>query len=380
VDDEFNKIELLIRNAIDSISKSPGTAQEQIAKDKSVISEEVIRAMKSFVFKALMHDDSVSLRRVIQFHQYSIIQLTDELTTIEEYDADAFYGSQAEILLLFLQSRFSEHFDLDAMLPEIHRKKSVATTKRLYGVVMAMLSVNQPDKTLIEIFTRPIEAFLVKAAPASFRQAEYAKELVAGLKGAIPVEPEGPVSEKIRSLLIHFNFNSEACFDYYIGYFTGQMTEADSVSDRLEKLAFSYKTINQIQVKPGLIYDSKARPLTDQLSDWLLQEMNYLERKVELALKGSLSEEPTLRKEFKLEFDMSVAQFAYFIRTFIEAGVIQNRNISELIRFLARFVKTKRSENIAYESFRMKYYNVEGSTKDSVKNILHTAIGYINSN
>ena len=95
--------------------------------------------------------------------------------------------------------------------------------------------------------------------------------------------------------------------------------------------------------------------------------------------KGSLSEETTIRKEFKFEFDMSVSQFAYFIRTFIEAGVIQNKNISELIRFLARFVKTKRSENIAYESFRMKYYNVEGTTKNSVKNILHNAIGYINS-
>lgn len=379
MDNEFNKIELLIRNAIDSIIKSPGTAQEQIAKDKSVISDEVIRATKSFVIKTLMQDDSGGIRKMVQFHQYSVMQLSDELTSIEEHDLSAFYGSQTEILLLFLQSRFSELFDLDALLPEIHRKKSVATTKRLYGEMMTKLSVNRPDKILIEIFTRPIEEFLTQTH-ASFRQAEYAKELASGLKGAIPAEPERMESEKIRSLLIHFNLNSEVCFDHYVGYFTAQMTEADSVSDRLEKLAFSYKTINQIQVKPGLIYDPKARPLTDQLSDWLLQEINYLERKVELALKGSLSEEPTIRKEFKLEFDMSVSQFAYFIRTFIETGVIQNKNISELIRFLARFVKTKRSENISNESFRMKYYNVEGSTKDAVKDTFHTAIGFINSN
>lgn len=379
MDNEFNKIELLIRNAIDSIIKSPGTAQEQIAKDKSVISEEVIRAMKSFVLKALMAVDSVSLRRMIQFHQYSIMQLTDELSAIEQYDREAIYGGKTEILLHFLRSRFSEYFDLDAILPEIHRKKTVAITKRLYGEIIPRLLVNQTDKPLMEIFNQPIERFLTQTY-ASFRQAEYAKELVAGLNQAILAEPEGLESEKIRSLLIQFNFNSEACFDHYIGYFTAQITEADSVSDRLEKLAFSYKTINQIQVKPHLIYDSKARPLTVQLSDWLLQEINYLERKVELASNGSLTEEPTVRKDFKLEFDMSVAQFAYFVKTFIETGVIQNKNISELIRFLARFVKTKRSENISYESFRMKYYNVESSTKDSVKNLLHTAIGNINSN
>ncbi len=303
----------------------------------------------------------------------------DELTAIEEYDRDTFYAGQTEILLAFLQSHFCEHFDQDALLPEIHRRKSVANTKQLYVEIMTRLSSNQSDKSWIEVFIRPIEVFLTQAH-ASFRQADYVKELVAGLNDAIPAEPKGIESEKIRPLLVHFNFNSKACFDHYINYFSAQITEADSVSERLEKLAFAYKTINQIQVKPGLIYDSKARPLTDQLSDWLLQEINYLERKVELVAKGSLSDDPTIRKEFKLDFDMSVAQFAYFIRTFIEAGVIQNKNISELIRFLARFVKTKRSENIAYESFRMKYYNVESSTKDSVKNLLHTAIGYINSN
>jgi hypothetical protein len=378
LDNEFNKIELLIRNAIDSIVKSKGSAQEQIAKDKSVISEEVVRAKKAFVIKALMLDDSVGLRKLVQFHQYSIMQLMDELTAIEEYDRDTFYACQTEILLLFLQNRYREHFNQDALLPEIHRKESVAITERQYNKIIEKLSVNQPDKIWIEVLTRPIDGFLTQTH-ATFRQAEYVNELVVSLK-AILADSERIDGEKIRSLLIHFNFNGQACYDHYINYFLAQMAESESVSERLEKLAFSYKTINQIQVRPAMIYDPKDRSIKDQLSDWLIQEISYLERKLELVSRGSLSEETTVRKEFKFEFDMSVSQFAYFIRTFIEAGVIQNKNISELIRFLARFVKTKRSENIAYESFRMKYYNVESSTKDSVKNFLHTAIGYINSN
>ena len=87
-----------------------------------------------------------------------------------------------------------------------------------------------------------------------------------------------------------------------------------------------------------------------------------------------------VKTEFKLEFNMSVSQFAYFIKAFVESGVIQNKNTSELMRFLSKFVKSRRSESIGYESFRAKYYNVENSTKDSVKNLLHTTIGYINSN
>lgn len=77
---------------------------------------------------------------------------------------------------------------------------------------------------------------------------------------------------------------------------------------------------------------------------------------------------------------MSVSQFALFTKAFVESGVIQNKNVSELIRFLSKFVKTKRSGTISPESLRIKYYDVESSTKDAVKNLLHTAIGYINSN
>ena len=162
-------------------------------------------------------------------------------------------------------------------------------TQSNYGEIITRLSGNQSDKTWIEVFTRPIEGFLTQPQ-ASFRQSEYAKELVAGLNEAILAEPEGIDSEKIRSLLVHFNFNGQACYDHYINYFLAQMAKSESVSERLEKLAFSYKTINQIQVKPAMIYDPKDRSIKDQLSDWLLQEISYLERKLELVSKGSLSE------------------------------------------------------------------------------------------
>jgi hypothetical protein len=154
------------------------------------------------------------------------------------------------------------------------------------------------------------------------------------------------------------------------------VTEAESIG--LELLAYHYKSVNQRALRPGLTYDPDLPPIDYQLSEWILQEMQYLEKKRTLASRPTVGMEP--QKEFKLEFDMSVSQFACFVKSFIEAGIIQNKNISEVIRFFAKFVKTKRSENISNESFRMKYYNVESSTKDSVKNLLHNAIAYINSN
>jgi hypothetical protein len=84
--------------------------------------------------------------------------------------------------------------------------------------------------------------------------------------------------------------------------------------------------------------------------------------------------------DFKLNFDLSVSMLAYMFRAFTETGVIQNKNASELIRFLTKYAKTKRSESISYESFRIKYYSVESGTKDAVKKMLQSIINFINKN
>ena len=159
-----------------------------------------------------------------------------------------------------------------------------------------------------------------------------------------------------------------------------ELLVAETLSGKLEKLAFYYKVVNQSLVKPGLVFDLSSPSLKEQLSEWILEEILYLERKQQLSVAFPGSAEDQVKKDFKLVFDMSVSQFAYFIKTLIETGVIQNKNISELIRFLSKFVKTKRSESISHESFRIKYYNPEENTKGAIRNLLHTAIGYINSN
>lgn len=188
------------------------------------------------------------------------------------------------------------------------------------------------------------------------------------------------LEDKIQSLLNSINFNSTDYFKHYVARIQNQIAELGSDAERLEKLAFHYKIINQVQPIGGQVYDPNSKGIKIQLTEWISEEVQFLERKRDLTTASHIAEKEFTRKDFKLEFDMSVSQFAFFIKAFIETGVIQNKNISELIRFLARFVKTKRSENISYESFRIKYYNVESGTKDAVKNSLHSAIGFINSN
>lgn len=181
-------------------------------------------------------------------------------------------------------------------------------------------------------------------------------------------------------VLLYLNFNSRKYFAHLTGSIKRQIDAQETRAEKLERLCHELKAVNQIPCEFDIAYSVKYPPLQQMLADWIVEEIHFMERTVEPTTPFALPEKTALKKDFKLEFDMSVSQFAFFIKSFIETGVIQNKNVSELIRFLAKFVKTKRSENISYESFRIKYYNVEDNTKDAVKNTLHTAIGFINRN
>lgn len=181
-------------------------------------------------------------------------------------------------------------------------------------------------------------------------------------------------------VLLYLNYNSRRYFRHVIKTITMKLDSEETSSGKLDQLRYEQKVLNQTPSDYEIAYSLKSPSLKEMVGTWILEEIRFLEGAAGLTVVPHLRETEYSKKDFKIEFDMSVSQFAFFIKSFVEIGIVQNKNLSELIRFLARFVKTKRSENISYESFRMKYYNVESSTKDVVKNTLHNAIGYINRN
>ena len=106
--------------------------------------------------------------------------------------------------------------------------------------------------------------------------------------------------------------------------------------------------------------------------------MDYLHQKERLQLP--LKTESQIKGDFKIIFDLSVSQLAYVFKILIDTGIIRNKNISEVIRFLSRFVKTKRAEAVSYESLRIKFYNTESGTKDTIRKTFQSLLSYINKN
>jgi hypothetical protein len=120
-----------------------------------------------------------------------------------------------------------------------------------------------------------------------------------------------------------------------------------------------------------------APSLQSQLTGYLAEEIDHLQRVQQLSLYPATNNEDSAMLAFKIIMDVSVSQLAYLLRVFVETNVIKNKKVTDLFRFLSRFVITKRTEHISYDSLRGKYYNVETGTRSSVRIILTEMIRHI---
>ncbi len=387
---EFQYIETLIRNAFDS-----SASKEKLPQLRNAIAEEVERIKSTFALKVLSIEKN-QVERFFQYHQQALINLLNNLHKFslipkEERSINMeptfnelirFSCYQLEEIIKFFQTDFHCYFDLDIHIPELTRERVLKALKESSILLEGNLSKFEIDTALLSICVSAVTDLLKEPdLKITYRKVNWIKGLIGGLLQLGGASQEGALlNPEVQSVLLHLNYNSIAYLKYCTDIINRELSVAETLTGKLEKLAFYYKVVCQSRVKPDFVFDLSSPPLKEQLSEWILEEIQFLERKQQLSVAFPSHDEEHVKKDFKLVFDMSVSQFAYFIKTLTETGVIQNKNVSELIRFLSKFVKTKRSENISYESFRIKYYNAEDNTKGAVRNLFHTAIGYINNN
>ena len=64
---------------------------------------------------------------------------------------------------------------------------------------------------------------------------------------------------------------------------------------------------------------------------------------------------------------LSVAQISYFINILMQVGIIKHGNHRDVFRMISENFKTSNTDNISIDSLSSKFYNVETTTKTSIK-------------
>jgi hypothetical protein len=228
------------------------------------------------------------------------------------------------------------------------------------------------DKRLLGIVLNPLDNFIeeIHKEEASYKKIIYLRELLTELSDLSKTTLTGErLDFKLSLSLGYLNYNSHKFFKYCVKEITRIVQDQNSLSKQIEKLAYMVKVINQVQCKPGFIFNEKFRSIKDQLSDWIAEEIYFFEKRQQLALNFPLSTDEPVQKNFKLKLNLSVAQLAYLLRALKEIDIIQNHNMLEVIRFVSTIIQTRQTENISWDSLRTKFYNVEDSARDHIKDM-----------
>ncbi len=358
---------------------------------KEALRTEVEQVKKSFIHEVFSLQDELHLQRYIQFHQQELIRIIDHLQHQQQQLLALDYPShQATLLsytikyidelLTFIELHFTRYFQQDTKAPESYIAIAGKEVIQKMTELEAILQHQDADPYLIELALNPLRKFIDKISTSSitYRDIIFAKEIIKDLsKITTSLQTLKLRNEELQLLFISLNYNSVSYFNYYTLYLQDQVKSLDSPPDQIAKLSFLMKKINQTQVKQGIGYLSTKTPLKEQLVDWISEEIAYHEKMLQFNQKNISA--GTVSNDFKLQTDLSLSQLAYLIRIFIDSNVLQNKNLSELLRIVSRSTQVKK-QNIAFDSFRTRYYNPEESTRKSVRSFLLQLVDFINKN
>jgi len=363
---------------------------EEFQKIKEFLSSEYIRIKIAFRRTVLRPRGEAYFTEYFGLHQIALVELLDKIfeTRIEMSSRADQFSSVLEFLLKLngnilsiIKNEFSTFF-----LDSINAPKWIIEQAQQDLAVkidaLQLIGTNQYVES--ELINPVLSVFHeIPGKPGcstlTFKKLDYLKLLQAEVfQIDFSIDDVNWRRMNLCNVLIRVNFNDPQFFKFYTDHINRALLNCETLSDRIDQAAYYYKIISQIAVIHGVGVNDDGLNVKRQLLEWISCELDYLHQKERLQLFSKTDGQ--VKSDFKMIFDLSVSQLAYIFKIFIDTDIIQNKNISEVIRFLSKFVKTKRAESVSYESLRIKFYNAESGAKDAVKKTFQSLLSYINKN
>ncbi|MBL0745815.1 hypothetical protein [Chryseolinea lacunae] len=386
---ELEKIESIIATGLFTSDGKPLYESKELTSGlQNTIMEEVERIKKTFIQEIFLFQNERHLERYIQFHQQELIRLINILS-IEDSTIHAVEAARLkthchwaiENLLHFIEDHFTKYFDQDIKAPQHYVSAAAMDVLKSISDLKVQLASLKAEEQLVDLALAPLLKFIEisQSGKLTYRDVIYVNEIRKELyQVTYQHNPTRDLNEDLRQAILYLNFNTLPYFRYYTIHLNAFLHNADAGQDKLEKLSYALKLLNQSQVKPGVGYDRTLPSLKQQIGDWLVEEISYIERTQAQDRKQPVSSQ--LSQDYKIKIDLSVSALAYLLRVLFEIKLVQNKNMSDTMRFFVRSFQCKRLENISFESFRVRYYNTEEGTKKNVRNILLQMVDHINKN
>ena len=273
-----------------------------------------------------------------------------------------------EDLLVFIGEDFAEYIDPEQKLP---MKFHDSFIKKITDEFLRLsLPADDPDCVLFEKVKASVQNRLSKQG-ITYGLMAYLNELVLEIERVLLSNGEHPFSITLKDILLAYNFNSLRVVHYLNSIIIKEVNMIESAKEKIECLNRWLKEINQVPVKPACAFNDWHQSLCLFLCNWIQEEILFYEKGLFL-FSGVYPSgmQSIVNTGYKIETELSVNQLACFVRLFMECEILKSTNVRELLNFFAEHIRSKKRENISAESMRLKYYNIEETTREEVRKIL----------
>ncbi len=283
--------------------------------------------------------------------------------------AQEFILSTLDQLIVFIYDHFRPCCNEHQKIAEYSRP---AVTAGILEKLEAMnFSPSHPDHHLFEtVKTAICDRF--NESHITYRLIDYVQALINEIGQLKKIDSEGSLGITLADVLISFNFNDNILVNSIVWIIKDEVDQNTSISGKIEKLNYWLKKISQEPVNPADAFHLEKERVGDYLAKWIGAEIIFYE-KGHPPIQGNSAPANlpvNSSRNRKLQINLSVPQIAYLIRILADFGIIQHSSPRGLSEFTAEHFRSKKQENISSESLRVKYYNVEESARERIRQLL----------
>ena len=342
--------------------------------------ERIKKHFVEVVIRECQHDRIVCY---FQQHQRGLVRLCNSISDFLQVDSSNsvynftkqkkvidFYKSFLSIpesILDFILMHFPEYFDQECGLPDHKRSMSILDFDKNIGTIKNALHTLEVSEILVGLIAESFEKLFDTNKSFSYHDINYLKILYNELTSFIGKAYMANANGQLCRLLLFMNFNSFVFFEYYISMLQETAVGFYAINDLLEFYSLKLKMINQLPVKPLVVYDRQLNSNKEQIGSWISEEIYFLEKRQNLLLIPNESKSEIKTNEKKVHTRLSVSQLALAVKLLVDSKLFTNKNATELMRMVARNFRTDRQEIISEDSLRNKSYQIESSTADKLK-------------
>lgn len=339
-----------------------------------------IRNVKVFLVNSVFNNQKqTEVEFLIQNHQSVLIRLLNDLWNYQTVLTGneilpSFYSSVIEYLsdiLSYIEKYFSKYFNIEENLPQVY----YSVISKEFEDKLEKLKINLKEKAaenkLIEVIFSSFPPYKNNQSnvPITYRHLIYLKELINELHEITQPKKDEDWNKVIQHHLVYLNYNHPAFVNLVIDNLTIHTNSQESLQEKILKLRFYKKEVNQISARPEAALYKDILPAKEQIILWIEEEIHYLQNEG-VMLKQLKAEDQTSDSAFKINTSLSIPQLAYLIRLLVENKTITNINQTQILKFFALNFTSLKRENMSYDHLRSQYYKMELPAIESIKSLL----------